>query len=259
MIDDYIVKSLKLLNTVQYELDEYSNVESLKLLNTVHSESDEYSNTKTSLLYPKKRDSSERISEQEAKILFCHILLEKNVAFSVETPTIEKYSFTGNTKRSGNLDLCIYEKKENKYVRSNCIEYKAHNESTTYQSDIEKLLSEKGNNYFVHILDSVNSGTLYTSSAQINRTPVINKYIDTIKRLNDSKACNEIRFDSLTFYICILNPFCIITNKIYKKDIADIDTKLKLEYWNCVSGHFNYRLKFELENKSKRRLTSASN
>ena len=226
MIDEYIVKSLKLLNTVQYESDEYSNVESLKLLNTVQYELDECSNTKTSLIYPKKRDSSERISEQEAKILFCHILLENNIAFSVETPTIETYSFTGNTKRSGNLDLCIYKKEKNKYVRSNCIEYKALNESKTFRSDIEKLLCEKGNNYFVHILDSVNSGTLYTSSAQRNRTPVINKYINTIKSLKDS---NEIRFDSLTFYICILNPFCIITNKILKIDIDDIDTKLKLE------------------------------
>ena len=208
MIDDYIV-------------------ESLKLLNTVHSESDECSNTKTSLIYPKKRDSSERISEQEAKILFCHILLHNNVVFSVETPTIGEYSFTGNKKISARLDLCIYKKEENQYVRSNCIEYKAHNKSTAFRSDIEKLLCEKGDNYFVHILDSVNSGTLYTPSAQTNRTPVINKYINTINSLKDS---NEIRFDSLTFYICILNPSCIITNKIYKKDIADIDTKLKLEY-----------------------------
>ena len=226
MIDDYIVKSLKLLNTVQYELDEYSNVESLKLLNTVHSESDECSNTKTSLIYPKKRDSSERISEQEAKILFCHILLKENVAFSVETPTIGEYSFTGNKKISARLDLCIYKKEENQYVRSNCIEYKAHNKSKTFRSDIEKLLCEKGDNYFVHILDSFNSGTLYTPSAQTNRTPVINKYINTINSLKDS---NEIRFDSLTFYICILNPFCIITNTISKTDIENIDTKLKLE------------------------------
>ena len=207
MIDDYIV-------------------ESLKLLNTVHSESDECSNTKTSLIYPKKRDSSERISEQEAKILFCHILLQNKVVFSVETPTIGEYSFTGNKKISARLDLCIYKKEENQYVRSNYIEYKAHNKSKTFRSDIEKLLCEKGDNYFVHILDSFNSGTLYTPSAQTNRTPVINKYINTINSLKDS---NEIRFDSLTFYICIFNPFCIITNTISKTDIAHIDTKLKLE------------------------------
>ena len=213
MIDDYIVKSLKLLNKV-------------------HSESDECSNVETSLIYPqkiesKKKESSKRISEQEAKILFCHILLQDNVAFSVETPTIGKYSFTGNTKISGNLDLCIYKREENKYVRSNCIEYKAHNESKTFRSDIEKLLCEKGDNYFVHILPGVNNGTLYNSSTQTKRIPVINKYINTIKSLKDS---NEIRFDSLTFYICILNPFCIITNKILEIDIDDIDTKLKLEY-----------------------------
>ena len=207
MLDEYIVKSLKLLNTVQYELDECSN-------------------TKTSLIYSKTRDSSKRISEQEAKILFCHILLENKVVFSVETPTIGKYSFTGNTKISGNLDLCIYKREENKYVRSNCIEYKAHNESKTFRSDIEKLLCEKGDNYFVHILPGVNNGTLYNSSTQTKRIPVINKYINTIKSLKDS---NEIRFDSLTFYICILNPFRIITNTISKTDIENIDTKLKLE------------------------------
>ena len=213
MIDDYIVESLKLLNNVQYESDECSNVKP--------SESDE-----SSLIYPKKRDSSERISEQEAKILFCHILLKENVAFSVETPTKGEYSFTGNKKRSGNLDLCIYEKKENKYVRSNCIEYKAHNGSKAFRSDIEKLLSEEGNNYFVHILPGVNNGTLYNSSAQTTRIPVINKYINTINKLKESK---EIHCESLTFYICILNPFRIITNTISKTDIAHIDTKLKLE------------------------------
>ena len=216
MIDDYIVESLKLLNNVQYESDECSNVKP--------SESDE-----SSLIYPKKRDSSERISEQEAKILFCHILLKENVAFSVETPTIGEYSFTGNKKRSGNLDLCIYEKEENKYVRSNCIEYKAHNGSKAYQSDIEKLLSEEGNNYFVHILPGVNNRTLYKPSAQTTRIPVINKYINTINTIKSLKDSKEIRFDSLTFYICILNPFRIITNTISKTDIAHIDTKLKLE------------------------------
>ena len=207
-------------------------VESLKMLHKIQDELGECSNTGHSLIYPKKQEpktdeQAKRISEQEAKILLCHILLQKNVAFSVETPTIGKYSFTGNTKRSGNLDLCIYEKKENKYVRSNCIEYKAHNESKTYQSDIEKLLSEKGNNYFVHILPGVNNGTLYNSSAQTTRIPVINKYINTINKLKESK---EIHCESLTFYICILNPFCIITNKILEIDITDIDTKLKLEY-----------------------------
>ena len=207
-------------------------VESLKMLHKIQDELGECSNTDPSLIYPKKKEpktdeQAKRISEQEAKILFCHILLQNKVVFSVETPTIGEYSFTGNKKISARLDLCIYKKEENQYVRSNCIEYKAHNESKTFRSDIEKLLCEKGNNYFVHILDSVNSGTLYTSSAQTNRTPVINKYINTIKSLKDS---NEIRFDSLTFYICILNPFCIITNKILEIDIDDIDTKLKLEY-----------------------------
>lgn len=209
-------------------------VESLKMLHKIQDELGECSNTDPSLIYPKKKEpktdeQAKRISEQEAKILFCHILLQNKVVFSVETPTIGEYSFTGNKKISARLDLCIYKKEENQYVRSNCIEYKAHNKSKTFRSDIEKLLCEKGNNYFVHILDSVNSGTLYTSSAQTNRTPVINKYINTIKRLNDSKACNEIHFDSLTFYICILNPFRIITNTISKTDIAHIDTKLKLE------------------------------
>ena len=88
----------------------------------------------------------------------------------------------------------------------------------------------------MHILPGVNNRTLYKPSAQTTRIPVINKYINTIKNLNDSKARDEIRFDSLTFYICILTPFCIIANKIYKKDIADIDTKLKLKYKIASEG-----------------------
>ena len=77
-------------------------VESLKMLHKIQDELGECSNTGHSLIYPKKKEPKtdeqvKRISEQEAKILLCHILLQKNVAFSVETPTIEKYSFTGNT------------------------------------------------------------------------------------------------------------------------------------------------------------------
>ena len=79
----------------------------------------------------------------------------------------------------------------------------------------------------MHILPGVNNRTLYKPSAQTTRIPVINKYINTINKLKESK---EIHCESLTFYICILNPFRIITNTISKTDIAHIDTKLKLEY-----------------------------
>lgn len=204
MIDDYIVQSLEVLNKIQCELDEYSK-------------------TKTSLIYPQKNEPKKggplkRISEQEGKILLCHILLQKNVVFSLETPTVEKYSFTGNRNISGNLDLCIYEIRNNKYYRTNCIEYKAHNMRKTYKTDFQKLLHEQGNNYFIHILQSADNYTLCSLKEKKSKgKPVINKYLSDINDILKTKT--DLNFNTITLYICVLSPFLIIKKKIHNSEL----------------------------------------
>lgn len=228
MIDDYIVKSLKVLNKVQYELDEY-----LK--------------TETSLIYPQKNEPKKskplkRISEQEAKILLCHILLQEHVVFSLETPTVEKYSFTGNKKISGNLDLCIYEIRNVKYYRSNCIEYKAHNMSKTYKNDFQKLLREQGDNYFIHILQSADNYTLCSAREKNSKgKPVINKYLSDINDILKTKT--DLDFNTITLYICVLSPFLIIKKKIYKSELTiSMNDKYCIKENSIIINNQNWEL-----------------
>ena len=102
------------------------------------------------LIFPSKELSAKpvkRISEQEEKYLFCMELWKNDIPFSIETPSVNKYSFTGKEKSSGNIDVCIHDKTGK---RLSNIEFKALNQGD-FDSDFEKLYCEKGHNCFVHI------------------------------------------------------------------------------------------------------------
>jgi hypothetical protein len=190
------------------------------------------------LIYPQKRSNDIRISEQELKILFCAELLNKNKIFSVETPTVGIYSFTGSAYESGNIDVCVFDFLGGKYNRINNMEFKAHNKS--YRSDFEKLIGEEGNNYLIHILPSINNGTLYNTTLS-SRKPVINKYIEEIKTIySDTTKLNK--YSILTFYICVIDPFILLKNTIDKKidnTIVKIENKLEMKLYKKGFIPFN--------------------
>ncbi len=60
------------------------------------------------LIMPGLRDGSARISEQESRVLFCS-LLDRTYGYfySIETPTKEKYQFSGKNPLSARSDLSI--------------------------------------------------------------------------------------------------------------------------------------------------------
>lgn len=114
------------------------------------------------LVFPVKRDNTKRISEQEARILLVK-QLEKpeqtKYQYSIETPTVKIYSFTGDKERSGNIDLCVYDNGR----RINLIEFKAMNpKQNSYSKDFEKLLCDESDlvNYFIQVLENTNNGTI---------------------------------------------------------------------------------------------------
>jgi hypothetical protein len=183
------------------------------------------------LIYPKKRSNDIRISEQELKILFCSELLNKKIIFSVETPTVETYSFTGSTNESGNIDVCVFDF-EGKYNRINNIEFKAHN--VNYQKDFEKLIGENGNNYLIHVLPSINNGTLYKNKSTLSsRKSVINKYIEEIETIYSADIPKSNKYSKLTFYICVIDPFILLKNIIDKEienTLEKIENKLRMDY-----------------------------
>lgn len=131
------------------------------------------------LVFPKKRNGEVRVSEQELRFVFQEQFyayindLEKNgqqwdVCYSVETPTQNEYSLSGNGERSANIDLAIYAEG----VRIAIIEFKALNPGEyEHMKDTFKLRNEPGDSlrYFVEIVASRDSGTFSSIERKLSR------------------------------------------------------------------------------------------
>ncbi len=133
------------------------------------------------LIFPryhrKNQDDVEtRISEQELRFLFVEKLLQtlkdNNWFYSVETPTVESYRFTGGkdgrpredkTGRSARIDLTIYDENLN---RIGLIEFKARNpKKFDFAKDFLKLQEEgekapKTPTFFIMMVKNANEGTI---------------------------------------------------------------------------------------------------
>ena len=131
------------------------------------------------LIFPKKRNGDVRVSEQELRFVFQEQLyayihkLEQigqqwDVCYSVETPTENEYSLSGNGERSANIDLAIYAEG----VRIALIEFKALNPGEyEHMKDTFKLRNEPGDSlrYFVEIVTSRDSGTFPSIERKLSR------------------------------------------------------------------------------------------
>lgn len=111
-----------------------------------------------------------RVSEQEAKQVFLNKLYEEKIAFSVETPTKEKYRFhdedgkenpkIDESGRAAQVDVSVY---DDDGALIHHIEFKAGNPKEGIVKDILKLKNEGVDgqvNYFVHILESATNKTI---------------------------------------------------------------------------------------------------
>ena len=111
--------------------------------------------------------------------------------FDIETPTNKTYQQTGNTPLSALSDLSIYRYINNGYEKLANVELKAHNPATkNISKDIEKIVREKKNGNWFHVLKNINKGTL---------TSVFDKFIFSLKE--HSNKDSDI---SILFCICIL-------------------------------------------------------
>ena len=124
------------------------------------------------LIFPSK-NSGKRISEQELRQLFIEEFKEKHtdLYFSIETPTVYKYSFTNELNdicvsekgQSALIDMCILQKKSevSDYNRLLNIEFKHKNVTEAIISkDILKLMHEKEDGAFILLLKNTDDGTL---------------------------------------------------------------------------------------------------
>ena len=158
-----------------------------------------------------------RISEQELRFLFVEQFLkdtDKDLFYSVETPTEKKYRFgktnedipiLDDTGRSASIDMCVFKRdSDNKYNRFLNIEFKKANASKkSISKDILKLMNENQNGAFILLLKNTDAGTLksvfqkFSSSFEThslkdnlsdNRTTFINIIILSLEEKKDVKG-----------------------------------------------------------------------
>lgn len=157
-------------------------------------------NSSEQLIFPQKVQAKgtklkDRISEQELRLLFIEEFKKENedLFYSIETPTVEKYKF-GKTyeeiiqnidihKTSASLDMCVFERIQDKYERILNIEFKHKNASIKkIGKDILKLMREKQDGAFIHLLENTNRGTLCNA----NETGVFNKLYKSFSDFKDN-------------------------------------------------------------------------
>lgn len=175
------------------------------------------------VIFPKLRNGGNRVSEQEARILFTQELDKLKVFYSVETPTTNTFNFTGSNKLSGNLDLCIYKIENNKFKKELLIEFKAHTKSC--KNDFEKLLHEPENGTLIHILKAIDNRTL-NRVLKYYESDIKDLY--TIQRANLTKFLIEDWF--INIYVCSMSPQFVIKKSFTFNDLKNIDSFFKIDY-----------------------------
>jgi len=155
------------------------NIRTLHDLWNVSCSNEKPSGLSPRLIFPKKRiqnkknEDVKRISEQEARIVYCNVLNNLNYFYSVETPTNETYNFSGKSLLSALSDLSIYtyvgqdhsinyknNKEEIFFEKIANVEFKALNPTNTIGKDIEKIIKEKEQGNWFHLLKNVDKNTL---------------------------------------------------------------------------------------------------
>jgi len=131
--------------------------------------------TSPSLVFPSYRPTTlngpqrARISEAEARVLYCLALASLKMPFAVEVPTTQQYAFSGTTRMSARTDLVVYASRPDAsrpdapqtLMRSLAIEFKAHNPRVeAIRKDLEKLLREQYDGLWFHVLDNADSKTI---------------------------------------------------------------------------------------------------
>lgn len=174
--------------------------------------------SKEQLIFPMKIQANgtkekDRISEQELRQLFIEEfkVKHKNLYYSIETPTTNKFSFSNemnekkiadsiNSGQSALVDMCVFDKEKDSYKRIFNIEFKHKNAThDNISKDILKLMYEEENGAFVLLLKNTNKGTLNNKG----KTGVIDKLISSFKLHQVKKVWNGV--DKKFIYLVILS------------------------------------------------------
>jgi len=203
------------------------------------------------LIFPQKvqaKGNINRISEQELRLLFIEEFKKanKDLFYSIETPTEEKYKFgksyadikVDKNGQSASLDMCVFERNSNKYERLLNIEFKHKNASIKkIGKDVLKLMQEKQNGAFIHLLNNTDKGTLCNAK----ETGVFDKLYKSFTDFKDNWNNDK---KSIQLIILSLKQEILIHRKICKSDLDNLKeiffigtacgnmTEIKGKEWN---------------------------
>lgn len=153
------------------------------------------------LIFPGYRSGTTRVSEQEARWLWCSTLSETSYYYALEVPTEEKYQQKGEKPISGRSDVSIYDLDQYKLVKIANIEFKEGNvDIESLRKDFEKLMREKIQGNWFHVLESENSGTIKI---------LFEKCVDAFHQNKN----HNVELIDIIFSFCILSKKRIISHR----------------------------------------------
>ncbi|MCH5335413.1 MAG: hypothetical protein J1D86_06405 [Alistipes sp.] len=168
-------------------------------------------NTEGGVVFPKYSKEKIRVSEQELRCVFIQNLCKAGLHYSVETPTIKRYSFAdktspkvyerdSNSGESARIDLTIHDKDAKRLC---IVEFKAHGGAGEHncKKDFLKLYAEPDVDlrYFIQIFESFNKKTFNSVKEKLKNS---SKYI--IENVSQNAEANifdkvQCRFHSFKF------------------------------------------------------------
>jgi hypothetical protein len=123
------------------------------------------------LLLPVGRNQKPRLSEQEARFLYCALLNGLGYFYSVETPTEGVYKQKGRNASTAASDLSLYRYEDSTFRKLVNVEFKAHNPGyELFRKDVEKLLGEGIIGNWFHLLKNVDKGTLRVICEKLSKS-----------------------------------------------------------------------------------------
>lgn len=168
-----------------------------------------------------------RISEQELRFLFVEEFIKENsnLFYSIETPTEAKYKFgksyndikIDKNGQSALLDMCVFKNENKTYKRILNIEFKSKNPNIKgIGKDLLKLMHEKQNGAFIHLLKNTNINTFINKT----QTGIFDKLY---KSFNDRQNNWEGIDKNIHLLIISLNQKTLIHRTIIKSDLNNLE------------------------------------
>ena len=179
------------------------------------------------LLFPPEREKKElRVSEQEARFACVEALCTGGqFRYSIETPTVKTYQFTGRRGESAQTDLTVYDLETKRRLCN--VEFKAGGISPRAKSkdpiykDVQKLLREPVWGLWFHLLDSTDTSTI-TNFLKVIRAG--------IGEARGGKHKEDLEAEGLTLHVCVLkHGFSLQKDMPLDRDDPELERHLEVD------------------------------